>query len=390
MFSGDNYKMEVIDMVLRVGKPEEVGMNPDKLKNIEDKAATWIEKGILHSLVFLVARKGIIVTQKAYGRLTGEPNSSPVQLDSLYPIASVTKPITATAAMLLVEDGLLTINRPVSQYIPEFKGEGKEAVCVHHLMTHTSGLTDDHVFPYIESRKGNVELPPMEETQHPNIYEWLTMGYDVPLSYKPGERMTYCDYGIQVLGEIIRRVSGKPLEVFAKERIFDPLGMKDTYYVLPRFERDRAAKHPDFGEFSGICTEDHMDTPSASGGIYSTVYDMAIFCQMFLNQGVYEGKRILSKSTVYQMKRNQISGTPAFWGNEYFEEASWGLCWDIHGFKRAASELWSPEAYSHEGYGGMVIWVDPKYETIGVYFSSVLKDNCKDVFNNAIIAAIEE
>ena len=377
-------------MILRKGIPEDVGMSGMKLKNLEELSEQWVHKKLLHSLVYMVARKGVIVSHKAFGKLTGEADSEPVKVDSLYPIASVTKTITATAVMMLVEEGLISINWSVSHLIPEFKGEGKGAVNIYHLLTHTSGLKDDTVFPYIDSVRGKVELPQREDTQHPNIYEMLYLGYEAPLSMKPGVEMSYCGYGIELLSEIVRRVSGKPIEVFAKERIFDPLGMKDTSYILQMSERYRAAKHPEFGEFSGICTDKHMDTPSAGGGVYSTVYDMAIFCHMFLNKGVYNGKRLLSKATVSEMTKNQIPGIPARWGDEFFPEASWGYCWDIHGYKRAASELWSPNVYSHGGYGGMVIWVDPEEEIVCTYFSSVLKDNCKDRFNNGIIAAIDE
>src|SRR5262249_30624337 len=153
--------------------------------------------------------------------------------------ASITKPITATAVMILVEDGLLGLNHPVSCYLPEFKGEGKNAVMVHHLLTHTSGLHNEDVTAYVKKHQGSVEIPPTEKTQHPAINEYLFLRYDAPLWKAPGLEMSYCSYGYVLLGEIVRRVSGTPLDNFARERIFAPLGMTDTFYTVPESVRHR-------------------------------------------------------------------------------------------------------------------------------------------------------
>src|SRR6266568_4225350 len=123
-------------MQLRPGEPEEVGMSARRVRHVGQLAAGWVAQGITSALVILVARRGVVVLHEAFGRLTPDDNAPPVKRDTIYPLASLTKPITATAAMLLVEDGLLGLQRPVSEYLPEFSGEGKHAVMVHHCGSH--------------------------------------------------------------------------------------------------------------------------------------------------------------------------------------------------------------------------------------------------------------
>src|SRR5262249_30260772 len=154
-------------------------------------------------------------------------------------IASLTKPITATAAMCLVDDGRLGLNRPVAEYIPEFIGEGKQAVMVHHLLTHTSGLTDADLLLHAEAERATATIPPPKESQHPAVRQQLSLIYDAPLSMPPGAEMSYSNQGYALLGEIVERVSGQSLAEFARQRIFDPLGMKDTHYIVPDSVRHR-------------------------------------------------------------------------------------------------------------------------------------------------------
>ena len=205
-------------MQLRPGEPEEVGMSARRVRHVGQLAAGWVAQGITSALVILVARRGVVVLHEAFGRLTPDDDAPPVKRDTIYPLSSLTKPITATAAMLLVEDGLLGLQRPVSEYLPEFIGEGKQAVMVHHLLTHTSGLRDEDVGAHAAKKRGVVAIPPPEETQHPWINEYLFLRYDAPLWKPPGVEMSYCGYGYNLLGEIVRRVSGQALADFARDK----------------------------------------------------------------------------------------------------------------------------------------------------------------------------
>lgn len=361
-------------MKLRQGNPEEVGMSAQRVQHVVDLAESWVGEGITPALVVLVARRGVIVIHETFGRLTPEEDSPPLKLDTIFPLASLTKPITATAAMILVEDGLLGLNRPVSWYIPEFVGEGKDAVMVHHLPTHTSGFRSEDVDAHAEKKKGTVEIPPPDETQHPRINEELFLRYDTPLWKPPGTEMSYCTYGYDLMGEIIRRVSGKSLDDFARERISEPLGMKDTSYIVPDSVRHRIVKRPpEAPVFDLLKTYGTQETPWAGGGAYSTAMDMAIFGQMFFNRGTYGDARILSPASIAEMTRNQVPGISARYRGEIFPEASWGFGWSIHENKKPQSlgTLYSPKVFSHTGAGGVLLWVDPIYEIVGAYFSVI-------------------
>src|SRR5262249_14255771 len=148
---------------------------------IDRLARSWIDDGTHTALVLLLARRGVVVLHDAWGALRPAPDSPALTVDAIFPLSSITKPITATCAMRLVEDGLLGLNRPVQEYLPEFAGEGKEAVMVHHLFTHSSGLREIDVSAHVEARRGRAAVPDPEPGQHPLVAERLRLGCTAPL-----------------------------------------------------------------------------------------------------------------------------------------------------------------------------------------------------------------
>jgi CubicO group peptidase (beta-lactamase class C family) len=384
-------------MKLRYGTPEEAGMSPQRIAQVARLAEEWVHEGITPSLVVLAARRGVIVLHEAFGCLGPGPDSPVLQRDAIFPLASVTKPITATCVMQLVEDGLLGLNRPVQDYVPEFVGEGKQDVMVHHLLTHTSGLNGQELTEYAWKKAGNTGPPPLELAFGP-AEEYLGARYDAPLWKAPGQEMSYCDMNYQLLGEIVRRVGDRPLAEFARERIFRPLGMEDSDYILPDARAHRLVLRPPGAPFPNYTVREHLQSGYASSSVTSTAFDMAVFGQMFLNGGEYGGVRILSRASIAEMTRNQIPGIGSRWWEEYFPEASWGYGWGIHGqgkWMYFDGTLYSPQAFMHSGAGGVYLWVDPVYEIVGVYFSVWLEllpgphpKWCSDLFVNAITAAI--
>lgn len=386
-------------MKLRYGDPEEASMSAQRMRRVAQLACGWVDRDVTPTLVVLVARRGIIVLHEAYGRLGPEPDAPPLPRDALYPLASISKPITATAAMLLVEEGLLSLNRPVAEYIPEFSGEGKRAVMVHHLLTHTSGLRDEDLDTYARAKKGSVAIPPVDATQHPLVHEELFLRYDAPLWKAPGAEMSYCSFGYDVLGEIVRRVSGRPLADFAHERIFEPLGMTDTSYTLPAAKQGRVVRRSPDAPAANVDSPAHQQTPWGSAGAFSTALDLAIFGQMFLNGGCYGEARILSPATVAEMTRNQIPGISArYFFDQIFPEASWGYGWDILAHKKGQlyPSLNSPAAFEHPGAGGACLWIDPGFDLVIAYMAVVprtrpgedVPDWRADLFINAVTAAV--
>jgi CubicO group peptidase (beta-lactamase class C family) len=375
-------------------------MSARGIQHVKELATGWVQDGITPAISALVVRKGIIVLNEGFGALTPDPGSPPLRGDSIFPLASLTKPITATNAMILVQDGLLGLNRPVRDYVPEFRGDGKDAVLVHHLLTHTSGLDVRIYYTPEPAKTDHLELPPCPETQHPWVHENLFANYDEPLARPPGEEMSYCNYNYWLLAEIVRHLSGKSLADFAKERIFDPLAMKDTRYIAPDSTKHRIVRRPSTATCAFLDEDWFWDTPLPEGGVLSTAPDMAIFAQMLLNGGTYNGARILSGAAVAAMTQNQIPGVQGFEGDERHDEASWAYGWSVRGhesWKYQPGTLMSPEAFRHDGAGGVYIWVDPTYELVGIYFSAILEmidgihmKSPVDLFANAVAAAIDD
>lgn len=391
-------------MSLRAGTPEEVGMSAARLRHVTELARGWVERGDEpRALVALVARHGVIVLHEASGTLGPEPESPPVSLDSIFELQSLSKPITATAIMVLVEDGLLGLNRPVAEYIPEFVGKGKDAVTVFHLLTHTSGLLEEEVEAYVAATFGaGGATPPDFFKNEISFQAYLSQRYAAPLWKAPGEEMSYLGYGFDLLGEIVERVSGQSLEDFARERIFQPLGMTDTAYIVRDEIRPRLVRlSPEDLPPDGIGYPTYVTTAIGSGTVRSTALDMARFGQMFLDHGGKGDAQVLSPASVAEMTRNQIPGVSANFLqlHEVFPEASWGLGWSVEGDKRyaLAGSLRSPAAFSHLGSGGIFLWVDPVFDLVGVYLSRLhhlqakpgLRWQC-DLFMNAVTAAVED
>jgi CubicO group peptidase (beta-lactamase class C family) len=395
-------------MLLRPGTPEEAGMSPARVENLRRLGASWVEDGTHPALVLLVARRGVIVLYEAWGAQRPEPDYAPLQKDSILPMGSIAKTTTATCAMLLVEDGLLGLNRPVQEYVPEFEGSGKENVLVHHLLTHTSGLQDEDIITS-SFRRGDVDdgLPAdPDSTQDHFLRPAVEAICSARLFQPPGESMSYSTTGIILLGEVIRRVSGQALADFAWERLFEPLGMTDTAYGLPESLRPRRVRFPPDAKSDVGVTADAMNSlqrasiPWPDAGLSSTSLDIARFGQIFLDGGKIEGKRLLSAATVREMTRNQIPGIGTKFLTEYHKEASWGYGWAIKGFEKwrlFTADLDSPATFWHAGASGAYLWADPTYDLVGFCFGVTtqayadgMPKHTHGLFVNAATAAVED
>jgi uncharacterized protein YbbC (DUF1343 family)/CubicO group peptidase (beta-lactamase class C family) len=268
--------------------------------------------------------------------------------DTIFDLASLTKVIaTTTAVMQLVERGMISLEDPVADYWPEFKAHGKEDITVRELLTHYSGLRPD------------LDLKPEwsgYETALPMIVE------ETPVAV-PGTRFIYSDINFETLGEIVRRVSGQPLEVFCAQNIFQPLGMKDTFFSPPPAVHDRVAPTQyQLGETGKMLwgevhdpTAYNMGGVAGHAGLFSTADDLAIFAQMLLNGGTYAGARVLSPLTVEKMTTPQAPPDAMILR---------GLGWDIDSpYASNRGELYPLGSYGHTGWTGTSIWIDPVSRT---------------------------
>src|SRR5687767_598329 len=354
---------------LPIAKPESVSVSASQLAAMDSVITDEISKGRLPGAVVFVGRKGSLVWQKAYGSRTVEPAREAMTTDTIFDVASLTKVVaTATSIMILVQRGKVRLNDPVSVYIPELKGGGREAVTIAQLLTHVSGYAPD--FDLRERWTG------YDEAIKRLIAE--------PLRNPPGTRFTYSDIGFIALGEVVARVSGMPLDVFAKKNIFEPLKMRDTGFrpdaslqarIAPTEKRrgqmsylgDTAANIGAEGDvwLRGQVhdpTSYRMNGVAGHAGLFSTANDLAIYCQMILNGGSYGGARVLSPLTVAQMTRPRIVSSG---GNTR------GLGWDINtSYSANRGELFPLGSFGHTGFTGTSIWIDPASEMFVVFMSN--------------------
>jgi CubicO group peptidase (beta-lactamase class C family) len=300
--------------------------------------------------------------------------------------------------MLLVEEGRVGLTRRVCDYIPEFQGDAKDAVYVHHLLTHTSGLQSSMDPEEMASDLATqLERPRRDPALHRVADAYVQLACERALQTPPGEQMFYDSLNYELLGEIVRRVSGRSLHDFVHERIFDPLAMAVSHVTVPDELVDRVVRATSespmavMWEFPML----HVAT-GGGGGFYSTALDMAVFGQAFLDRR-RAGARILGPAAMEEMITNQIPGVPGVLIDESHDEASWGYGWGI-----ACHEKWSyfpthpPGTFQHGGLSGVYLWCDPTNDVVGAYFSAVTKEIAPeillwplDLFVNTVTAAIE-
>jgi CubicO group peptidase (beta-lactamase class C family) len=397
---------------LRPGSPDRVGMLPERVAHARNLCARWVADGHTPTLAVCVARRGVIVLHEAFGVLGPGPDSPRLTSDALFPALSVSKAVTATLVMQLVEDGLLGLNRPAKDYLPELSGEGTDDILVHHLLTHTSGYPFHTDPPFVEhlvrKLRDGFEAPPRPAEQHPVGHRYLSLCWDLPRVTGVGEIMVYANHNYELLGEIVRRLSGRGLEELARMRIFDPLGMDDTYFVVPRSECHRVVQRapglpladPESDFMPGIGSRQWQETPFAGAGLFSTAFDMAVFGQTFLNGGRYGDVRVLSHAAVAAMTRDQIPGLRARIVGKEEARASWGYGWAVSSpskWKYFDGSLQPLGTFCHPGAAGQNFWIDPEHELVGAYFevATAVTENWEflwnfDLFQNAVTAAVDD
>jgi len=293
-----------------------------------------------------------LTVRKAFGSF--KPNlADPMQQDSIFLVASITKPFTVAAAVLLAERGQLLLDDPACHYLPEFGNSGKENITLRHLMTHSSGLPD--MLPENQSLR----------ERHAPMSDFIERICQLKLDFPAGTGLQYQSTGLAILGEIVQRVSGISLKEFLREEFIEPLGMKDTALAMGGLQEERVSvvKLPpeQVGVDWGWNSPYWRNLGAAWGGMFSTVEDLTRFLRMLLNGGEFQGKRIFSRSTIETMILDQTSPM-ALVPNEQKVMIRGGLGWRL-----VPSSCWgffgdflSPGSFGHGGATGTVFWADPK------------------------------
>ena len=326
---------------LPIKAPTAVGMSAKRLETIDRVVQRGLDAGGYPGAAVVVGRKGATVWQKGFGHL-GWTSDSPAVLpdQTIYDLASLTKVIgTTTAAMILFDEGKLVLDEKVTHYLPAFSGGEKDLVTVRELLEHRSGL------PAGRDLWRHAHSP--EEARQ--------LVLDTPLEYHPGHGQVYSDLGADILGWVVEAAAGMPLDRFLADRVFTPLGMHDTgfrpsdslvYRIAPT-EVSPPRGYPVRGE---VHDENAFALGGVAGhaGLFGTASDLAVFAQMMLNGGTYDGVRIVGDSTVHLFTA-RAAGDRA-------------LGWEVADGTHGAGSYLSGSAYGHTGFTGTSIWIDPDRE----------------------------
>ncbi len=392
------------------------GMSPARLANIDKMLKALVANEDLPGAVALIARNGRIVFHKAYGMADNGAKKA-MQKNSIFRIASQTKAITSTAVMMLWEEGHFRLDDPISNYIPEF-GKAQildtfneadstytvqpaaDQITIRHLLTHTSGIgygviDGDARIKKIYAKAGITDL---FTTENISIEESVKKLATLPLHHNPGEKFTYSE-GLDVLGYFIEIISGMPFDQFLKTRIFDPLGMHDTRFYLPKEKEDRlvAVQHKEKGQWKKYpITFYDTDYPikgakrffSGGAGLSSTAKDYATFLQMYLNHGELNGTRLLSRTTVQSIMGNQT-------GDKFTEGTKhYGLAFGVVTPKgQDAGGEGSTGTFDWGGYFNTQYFADPEEKLIGVLLKQTqgkVTDPSGWKFRQLVFAAVDD
>jgi uncharacterized protein YbbC (DUF1343 family)/CubicO group peptidase (beta-lactamase class C family) len=336
----------------------EFGLDSEKLEGIRSVVEDAISKKETPGAVVLIGHHGRIVYKQAFGHRAVEPRLLPMTTDTIFDMASLTKVMATTPAIMqLFEQGRIRLDDPVTAYWPEFGANGKEHITILELMTHYSGL------------------PPDLDLKQPwsGYAHAMQRIVDVKPIAPPGTRFIYSDINFETLGELVRRISGEPLDEYCARHVFGPLGMKETFFrPLVTHPQDRARIAPtqhQFGRTGKILwgevhdpTSYRMGGVAGHAGLFSTADDLAIYAQMLLDGGSYRGVKILSPLTVEKMTSPQ---TPP--GATVLR----GLGWDIGSpYASNRGELFPVGSYGHTGFTGTSLWIDPLTQTYVVIMSN--------------------
>ena len=328
---------------LETGRAAEVGMSQQRLDRVLDCLETETRQHVTSASI-CVARHGRIVLHRGFGRLSEQAGAPSTETDTVYILASISKPIAVSALMLLVERGDVVLSHSVQRHLPEFEGVHKEQAKVWHLLSHTSGLPD--------------QVPENRELRaaHAPLRRFVAAALKTPLLYEPGKGFGYQSMGTLLAGEIVERVTKRPLRDFLRDEIFRPLGMTRTSLGLGGLRVEQTAIYQTGRETEdvrswGPNTPYWRDIGHPWGGVHSTSGDLAILLQTFLDGGAYGSTRLFSPTTVAAMIRDHNRGL----------DAPWGLGWALRDSKvwNAFGDLGSARTFGHVGATGTVAWADP-------------------------------
>jgi len=370
-------------LTLLLALAQRTGHAAQAIPAISERMKEFIAQNEIAGAVTLVANKDKILHLDATGR-ADLSSETPLARDAIFWIASMSKPVTGAAVMIMQDEGKLSIDDPVEKYLPEFanyklKNGEKAIITIKHLLTHSSGLP---------------EATSEESKSSRTLAELIPHFLNKPLQFDTGTKWQYCQSGINTAGRIVEIVSGQSFDQFVQERICNPLGMKDTTFYPTEAQAARIAKSykKTDGKLSeapvfildGKSATSHDHYPAANGGLFSTAVDYCRFCQMLLNNGELDGHRILKPESVKQLSTVQFPEhktgfTP---GN------GWGVGCCIVREPQGVSAMLSPGTFGHGGAFGTQAWIDPQKNLI--YILMIQRANFPNADNSEVRKAFQQ
>ena len=396
------------DAGLPTGSPGSVGMSAEGLARIGPAMQAYVDDGRLAAVVTMVARRGQVVHWEAVGT-RDTAAGDPVERDDIFRIYSMTKPVTSVAVMMLVEEGKVALDDPVSKFVPEFAdvevlGDGGERVAadgpmtVEHLLTHTSGLTYGFFGDSAVDRLYNQANP---LTLAEDLEDFGRRVAGLPLIASPGARWNY-SVSTDVLGRVVEVASGQAFDAFVEERILDPLGMDDTAFWVPEEKHGRfMANYARLGD-NLVVADSPVDGqytrppafPSGGGGLTSTASDYIRFAQMLLEGGSLDGVRILAPETVAKMRSNHLPDAmvPIELGAFLSPGYGFGLGFAVMVDADASPEPDHDGVFRWAGAANTFFWIDPEAELVGMVWTQFMPFAAYDLereFQTLVYEAIE-
>jgi len=357
---------------LTIGKvpytPEEAGYDSLYIERLNEFIERSIEEKHIQGGSYYLMRNGKLFANNSIGSLDYRTPEKPLLPDSIKRIASITKNFTAVAVMQLAERGYLTLHDPVAMHLDEFDTPIHKTITIYNLLTHTSGLLPEG---------GAFETPYHNYwVRHVDNYDgnWIKAMLTQPFHCKPNTQWVYSSFGFCILGEIVKRISGKPLEDFVMENIVTPLGMSDTFYEVPKDKIDRViicCEHeiPD-NDYEPEGDDKHWALlPHGGWGLHSTLADLNVFSQMLLNNGFFNNQRIIGRKSVENLTHNHLyynNIANYCWGNGGENPHETGLGFEVWS-KKQYNQI-SPGMFGHEGAGVCWNYADPKENFIAGMF----------------------
>ena len=346
-----------------IARPAAIGIDAAALRRADDLVQRWLTDDHIPAAGWTVGRRGRMIEPRLVGRQRPAKNAPALRNDALFLVASITKPVTVTAVMMLLERGRLALDERVAVYVPAFAANGKRDVTIRHLMTHTSGLPD--MLP------NNTQL----RRGHRPFAEFVRDICALPLLFPAGTRVNYQSMGTAMLAEIVHQIAGMTLADFLAKEVFGPLEMNDTSLGVQGARRERVASI----RVPAALEKADWNWNSAYwhgfgapwGGLVTSPADFARFCQMMLGGGALGKVRILSPASVRAMTSNQFTAMPAV-PEEDRRCRPWGLGWRLNwpGNSGNFGDLLGPRAFGHWGSTGTLCWIDPETEAFFILFTT--------------------